>query len=351
MATPRKDRPYMQFNFLVNLGTGADPDKDPDAGFQEVSNLGMEVTVAEYRNGNDKVNNVRKVTGLNKATDVTLKRGVIGTLTLYKWLDEIRDGRTSGTRDVTVQLQSEDRGEAVSEQYKGPFNFIIDTGAPALIMTEAVAKKVGAKAEEKSSWVTFDKIALEGGLTIDKPRGVAVDMFQLKGMNSMGLAGCELHGVLGYNILAKYRITYDFTDTKLIWLPSNYEVPAPKRLSDDGKNASQGGLEFMGSLMQFLAAFSGIKPNYEIQPRGFLGAELEVKDKQLVVKSVVPGGPADKAGLKAKDLFEMSNGKTLTTAESLLEAVKKLPAGATLKLTVKRGSDSKELSIELGKGL
>ncbi len=113
MATPRKDRPYMQFNFLVNLGTGADPDKDPDAGFQEVSNIGMEVTVAEYRNGNDKVNNVRKVTGLNKTTDVTLKRGVIGTATLYNWLNEIRDGLTSGTRSVTIQLQSEDRADAV----------------------------------------------------------------------------------------------------------------------------------------------------------------------------------------------------------------------------------------------
>ena len=38
----------------------------------------MEVTVAEYRNGNDTENSVRKITGLNKATDVTLKRGVIG---------------------------------------------------------------------------------------------------------------------------------------------------------------------------------------------------------------------------------------------------------------------------------
>ena len=113
MATPRTDRPYMQFNFLVNLGTGADPEKDADAGFQEVSNIGMEVTVAEYRNGNAKVNNVQKVTGLNKATDVTLKRGVMGTLTLYKWLNEIRDGRTSGTRNVVIQLQSEDRGAVV----------------------------------------------------------------------------------------------------------------------------------------------------------------------------------------------------------------------------------------------
>ena len=80
---------------------------------------------------------------------------------------------------------------------KGPFNFIIDTGAPALILSEAIAKKVGAKTEK--GWTTFDKIELEGGLTMPNSRGVATDMFQLKGMNAMGLAGVELHGVLGRN--------------------------------------------------------------------------------------------------------------------------------------------------------
>ena len=52
----------------------------------------MEVAVTEYRNGNDKENAVRKITGLCKATDVTLKRGVIGSLSLYEWLNDIRNG-------------------------------------------------------------------------------------------------------------------------------------------------------------------------------------------------------------------------------------------------------------------
>ena len=79
MATLR-ERPYVQFNFLVDLGTGNT--NGPEAGFQEVSGIGMEVTVSEYRTGNHKENSVMKITGLNKATDVTLKRGVIGSLNL-----------------------------------------------------------------------------------------------------------------------------------------------------------------------------------------------------------------------------------------------------------------------------
>lgn len=104
-------RPVVQFNFLVDLGTGNT--NGPDAGFQEVSGIGMEVTVAEYRNGNHKENSVMKITGMNKSTDVTMKRGIIGSLTLYNWLDQIRNGDPNALRNVTVQLQSEDHTDVV----------------------------------------------------------------------------------------------------------------------------------------------------------------------------------------------------------------------------------------------
>ena len=106
-----RDRPYVQFNFLVDLGTGTTD--GPEAGFQECSNIGMEVTVSEYRNGNEKENSVRKITGMNKATDVTLKRGVIGSLNLYQWLNEIRNGNQAAYRTVTIQLQNEDHTQVV----------------------------------------------------------------------------------------------------------------------------------------------------------------------------------------------------------------------------------------------
>ena len=107
----QRERPYVQFNFLVDLGDGNTD--GAGAGFQECSNIGMEVTVAEYRNGNEKENSVRKITGLNKATDVTLKRGVIGSLNLYSWLNDIRNGNQNAIRNVTVHLQNEDHSAIV----------------------------------------------------------------------------------------------------------------------------------------------------------------------------------------------------------------------------------------------
>ena len=125
-----RDRPYVQFNFLVNLGDGVTD--GPEAGFQEMSNVGMEVTVSEYRNGNEKENSVRKITGMNKATDVTMKRGVIGSLNLYRWLDEIRNGTQAALRNVVIQLQNEDHTAVVQtwnlkrariiKHISGPFN-------------------------------------------------------------------------------------------------------------------------------------------------------------------------------------------------------------------------------------
>jgi phage tail-like protein len=103
----REERPYVQFNFTVDLNV---PGMDPNSftgGFQEVSGIGMEVTVSEYRNGSDKDNGTRKITGLNKQSDITLKRGVIGALPLYEWLNDIRNGNQQSFRDVTVTLQNE----------------------------------------------------------------------------------------------------------------------------------------------------------------------------------------------------------------------------------------------------
>ena len=106
-----RDRPYVQFNFLVDLGDGNT--EGPEAGFQEISGIGMEVTLAEYRNGNERENAVRKISGLTRANNVTLKRGVFGSLKLYQWLDDIRNGNQNAMRNVTIQLQNEDHSSVV----------------------------------------------------------------------------------------------------------------------------------------------------------------------------------------------------------------------------------------------
>jgi phage tail-like protein len=101
----QRDNPYGTFNFLVDIGTG--DTESILAGFQEVSGMNIEVTSGDYRNGNDKVNHVRKINGLYKVGDVTLKRGLMGSLDLYNWINDVRLGSQTAKRSVTIQLRDE----------------------------------------------------------------------------------------------------------------------------------------------------------------------------------------------------------------------------------------------------
>lgn len=108
-----RERPYSQFNFLVSFDQ-SDADA-AEAGFQEVSGLGMEVTIAEYRAGNSPLNSPIKITGTYKVPDITLKRGVIGATDLYDWIKEARDGKQDALRTVTISLLSEDRENTAAQ--------------------------------------------------------------------------------------------------------------------------------------------------------------------------------------------------------------------------------------------
>lgn len=98
--------PYAPFNFLVAIDGGRDP-ASILGGFAEVNGLSHEITIAEYRNGNERENHVRKVPGIHKIGDVTLKRGVINTSDFWAWIDVTRRTGPSGKRNVTITLRDE----------------------------------------------------------------------------------------------------------------------------------------------------------------------------------------------------------------------------------------------------
>lgn len=106
----QRDNPYGAFNFLVALGgdQGSGDEGTIVGGFSDVSGLGFEVQYAEYRNGNEKVNTVRKIQNTFKVDDVTLKRGLVGSTDLAAWLEDVRNGQID-TRTVTISLLDEAR--------------------------------------------------------------------------------------------------------------------------------------------------------------------------------------------------------------------------------------------------
>lgn len=229
---------------------------------------------------------------------------------------------------------------------KGPFNFIVDTGCPVLIVSAPVGKKLGLKTQK--GWATLDTLDLEGGLKLTKVKARVETPFQIEGMNSMGLAGVELHGLLGYTVLAKYRTQFDFTSDLMQWTPLAFEPPPPQGL---GGKAATGGMDMMVTLVRVLSFLSGLKTPPQPQPRGFLGLELAEKDRQVFVGRVLPGAPAAKAGLQAGDRIAQVEGRAVASAADVLARAARLTPGRTLRFQVVRGGEEKELTITAGAGL
>ena len=91
--------PYGAFNFIVNFDGG-----EEFGGFSDVSGIGTEVTVAEYRAGNDKENHVRKVAGIHKVSDVTCKRGIVNFDSLWAWIEQTRTDWALFTGSLTLYV-------------------------------------------------------------------------------------------------------------------------------------------------------------------------------------------------------------------------------------------------------
>jgi phage tail-like protein len=121
---------------LVKLGNLPPSETDIIGGFSDVSGLGNEVKFAEYRNGNDVANHVRKIPNVNTTDDVTLKRGVVGDLRLFNWIKATREG-TGTVETVTITLLDEAGTPAC--------NWVLTNARPKKFVGPTLAAKGGGE--------------------------------------------------------------------------------------------------------------------------------------------------------------------------------------------------------------
>jgi serine protease Do len=103
-----------------------------------------------------------------------------------------------------------------------------------------------------------------------------------------------------------------------------------------------------------------LKDNGEVT-RGWLGVNIQdlkgdlaeyygAKNSEgVLVTDVVPGNPADKAGIKAKDVITAVNGEKVKTSRELTAKAATLPVGETTKITVLREGKEKTFDVKVAK--
>ena len=101
----RPTDPFASFNFKLEI------EGITVAGFSEVTGLNQESNVIDYREGQEPIT-PRKLPGLNKFGNITLKRGISPDLSVYNWRKTVTDGDIE-RRNASIVLHNEKHEEVV----------------------------------------------------------------------------------------------------------------------------------------------------------------------------------------------------------------------------------------------
>jgi len=147
--------PYPSYNFLVDWKGPNGPDTIL-GDFSDVSGLSTDIHVSEYRNGNEADPHVRKIPGVHKVGDVTLKRGLVSSLDFWNWISQTRTHGVDAKKEVVITLRDEANAPVQKFKLRGviPLKYTGPTlsgkGAGDVAMEEIVLSVEGLEIEAAS---------------------------------------------------------------------------------------------------------------------------------------------------------------------------------------------------------
>ncbi|PYT01425.1 MAG: hypothetical protein DMF63_00825 [Acidobacteria bacterium] len=148
--------------------------------------------------------------------------------------EAVRSATVDGSVSLPLRLTSSGflSGEVQLQGIEEPLNFIVDTGASVSVISDDVASNNGI-----SSFVRSEKMRVIGsaGITDDVPcfllprvsfgahshESITAIALDLDTINEA--SGFEQAGILGGNFLRNYRMTFDFKNSKVTFVPINQE--------------------------------------------------------------------------------------------------------------------------------
>lgn len=139
--------PLPVFHFIVNWG-------GTQIGFSEVSGLNIESQVIEYRDGASPEYSSRKMPGLKKFANITLKRGIMKSDNeFYLWLNTTKLN-TVERRDIIISLLNEEHAPVMSWKVNNAFPVKVE--GPSL-------KATGNEVAIESIELAHEGLSIENG--------------------------------------------------------------------------------------------------------------------------------------------------------------------------------------------
>jgi hypothetical protein len=199
-------------------------------------------------------------------------------------------------------------------------NFIIDTGdRSSLTLFGPFVDRHGLRATSAKKVQAVTGWGVGGPIPADVARSAfAFAGHNLKGivtrmplLKTGGFASAEAAGSIGTGILKRFRATFDYSRKHL------YLTPGPGYADADPADRS--------------------------------GLWLSMDDAGFKVMSVVSGSPAAEAGLRVDDIVVAIDGKAAAQLflVELRERLRTTPPGAQVQLTVKTGTNTRDVTITL----
>lgn len=225
---------------------------------------------------------------------------------------------------------------------KGPYRLIFDTGAPITLINNKVANEAGVipKNFKKPLFSFF------GSMGQFKIQNMQVGDMQVENLSTMVMdhptveaiskALGPIEGIVGMSFFGKYRMTLDYKDKVMTFVPVNYDPP-----------------DMMQSMMKML--LSRNKEQLILAPGGLLGIQIEkgADDEKagVNVKAVLEGSPAAKAGLRAGDRLLTLDSRWTDSVADTFYAASRMEPGRVARAVVRRDGKDVNLKITVASGL
>lgn len=226
----------------------------------------------------------------------------------------------------------------------GPYRVLLDTGSPVNVLSTRLGRDAGllppgakpaAGLLASGTPVTVRSLSLGAVEAADMPALVMDHPTVQQAARMLG----PLDGILGLPFFGRYRLTLDYRAATVTLVPNGRQPP-------DALAAMSGALRALarGEAAAPVVARAALW--------GLQVGRAERDDRPgVIVRKVAPGGPADRAGLRAGDRLLTVDGRWTDSAADVYQAASVIPPGTVVSVRVRRGEQELALTVTPVRGL